>query len=159
MPLVLDVLRHGEAEPAGAGGDAARGLSPAGRHAIAGLAERLSAERWRPGRIFSSPLLRARETAEIVRAAAPDAPAIESLDELLAEADPGRLLAALEAKGAGSGHILLVTHQPLAGRFAALLIGHETPFPAGTLVRIECAAGLGPRRGRVVLALAPDHAG
>ena len=154
MPLVLDVLRHGEAGPAGSGGDAERALSPGGIRAIAELAERLAAEGWRPDRIFSSPLKRARQTAEIVRGAAPRAPAIELLDELLAERDPEDVRAALEAH-ADAGHLLLVTHQPLAGRLAALLTGDEPPFKAGTLVRIECAAGSRPAGGRVIRAIEP----
>jgi len=151
VPLVLDVLRHGEAEPAGPAGDAGRALSTAGIRAMAELAERLAAENWRPDRIFSSPLMRARQTAEIVRGAAPGAPAIELLDELLAESEPVDALAALEAIGAGDGHVLLVTHQPLAGRLAARLTGEETPFRAGTLVRIEAGAD----GGRVIRSIHP----
>ena len=153
MPLVLDVLRHGEAGPAGSGGDAERALSPGGIRAIAELAERLAAEGWRPDRIFSSPLLRARQTGEIVRGAAPGAPAIELLDELLAESDPEDALEALDAHGAGAGHVLLVTHQPLAGRLAARLTGQEASFHAGTLVRIQ--AGPEPAGGQVIRAILP----
>ncbi len=159
MPLLLDILRHGEAEPAGTGGDAARPLSAAGRRALAGLAETLAKEGWRPDRIFSSPLKRARQTAEIVRGAAPRAPAIERLDELLADCDPSDVLGALEALGANTGHLLLVSHQPLAGRLAALLTGEEHPFRPGTLVRIECAPGLAPARGRVIRSIHPGPAG
>ena len=155
MPLVLDILRHGEAESAGSAGDAARALSPAGRQAMAALAATLAGEGWRPGRIFSSPLARARETAKIVRAAAPDAPAIERLAELGADREPYEVLAALEAHGATTGHILLVTHQPLAGRLAAILTGTEAGFRPGTLVRIEFAAALTPRRGRIVRTIPP----
>ena len=156
MPLVVDILRHGEAESAGAGGDRTRALSPAGRKAMAALAVTLAGEGWRPGRIFSSPLARARQTAEIVGgAAAPDAPAIEPMEELGADREPHEVLAALEAQGATAGHILLVTHQPLAGRLAAILTGTEPGFRPGTLVRIEFAAALTPRRGRVVRTIPP----
>ena len=155
MPVVLDILRHGEAEPAGAGGDEARALSPAGRAAMAALAATLAAEGWRPGRIFASPLVRARQTAEVVRAAAPDAPAIERMGELVADGEPHQVLTALAAHGATAGHVLLVTHQPLAGRLAAVLTGKEAGFRPGTLVRIEFATGLAPRCGRVVRTIPP----
>ena len=155
MPLVLEILRHGEAEPAVSGGDAARPLSPAGRRAVAALAAALAIEGWGPKRIFSSPILRARQTAEIVRDATPRAPAIEPLDELLPERDPSDVLAALGAHQANTGHVLLVTHQPLAGRLAALLTGDAPAFRPGTLVRIECAAGPGPGRGRLILSIEP----
>ena len=155
MPLVLDILRHGAAESAGAGGDEARALSPAGREAMTVLATTLAGEEWRPGRIFASPLVRARQTAEIVRGAAPDAPAIERMDELVADGEPHQVLTALAAHGATAGHLLLVTHQPLAGRLAAVLTGKEAGFRPGTLVRIEFATGLAPRRGRVVHTIPP----
>ena len=158
MPLVLDVLRHGEAEPAGAAGDSARALSRAGRRAVGALAADLTAEIRRPDRIFSSPMLRARQTAEIVRDAAPGAPAIEPLDELLPESEPSDVLLALEAQGAVAGYALLVTHQPLAGRLAALITGEAPTFKPGTLVRIECAAGPGPGRGRVIRVIEPKPA-
>jgi phosphohistidine phosphatase len=155
VPLVLDVLRHAEAGPAGPSGDAERALTPAGRRAIAALATRLASEGWRPGRIFTSPLLRARQTAEIARAASPHAPAIEPLEELRAEREPADVLAALAAAGAGDGHVLLVTHQPLAGRLAALLTGSEAPFKPGTLARFECPAGPRPGGGRLVMSVPP----
>jgi phosphohistidine phosphatase len=158
VPLLLDVLRHGEAEPAGSRGDSARELSSAGRRAITELTQGLAREAWRPDRIFSSPLARARQTAQIVRAGIPDAPEIEELYELLAETDPSDTLAALQAMNVVTGHVLLVTHQPLAGRLAALLTGEAPGFSPGTLVRIECAAGLQPDRGRVVRAIEPRAA-
>lgn len=155
MPLVLEILRHGEAEPSGAAGDAARPLSPAGRRAVAALAAGLALEGWQPGRIFSSPILRARQTAEIVREATPGAPAIEPMEELLPERDPSDVLQALKAQSAITGDVLLVAHQPLAGRLAALLTGDAPAFRPGTLVRIECAAAPGAGRGRLIRTVEP----
>lgn len=158
MPLLLEILRHGHAEPSEAGGDAGRPLSAAGRRAMTGLAARLAGEGWRTDRIFSSPLLRARQTAGIVRGAMPHAPAIEPLDELLPEWDPSDLLATLEARDAMEGRVLLVSHQPLAGRLAALLTGGVVPFRPGTLVGIECEKGPGATRGRVARVIDPGPA-
>ena len=155
MPLVLAILRHGEAEPPAARGDAARPLSPAGRRAVGALAAGLAREGWRPDRILSSPMLRARQTAEIVRGAAPRAPAIEPLDELLPESEPADVVAALDAHDVAAGVVLLVTHQPLAGRLAAHLSGVTPPFRPGTLVSIEFAAGPGAGRGRWVRTIEP----
>ena len=159
MPLVLEILRHGEAVPAGPGGDAARPLSSAGRHAVAALAAGLALDRWRPDRIFSSPILRARQTAKIVREAMPDAPEIEPLDELLPDCEPSRVLAALRVHDARAGRVLLVTHQPLAGRLAALLTGEAPAFRPGTLVRIECETEPGPGRGRLLHTIDPGPEG
>jgi phosphohistidine phosphatase len=159
VPLRVDVLRHGEAEPAGEGGDAARRLSPAGRGVCAALGASLAVEGGRPDRIFTSPLVRARQTAEIVRAALQLAPAIERLDELLPDAEPSDVLAALRAHGVSKGHVLLVTHQPLAGRLTALLAGDAHAFRPGGLVRIECEPELAPGQGRVIRAIEPGRAG
>ena len=159
MPIVLEILRHGEAEPAGQGGDAARPLSPVGRRAVAALAAALAREGAGPKRIVASPILRARQTAEIVRDATPGALAVEPLDELLPEREPSVVLAALEAHDAFDGRVLLVTHQPLAGRLAALLTGDAPGFRPGTLVRIECAAGPGAGRGRLVRTIEPGPVG
>jgi phosphohistidine phosphatase SixA len=60
MKLVLDILRHGEALPVGPGGDASRALSSYGVMEIRALGARLAASGWRPDRVFSSPLVRAR---------------------------------------------------------------------------------------------------
>jgi phosphohistidine phosphatase len=124
---------------------------------MTGLAGRLASEGWRPDRIFSSPLPRARQTAEIVRGAAPHAPAIEPLDELLPEWEPSELLATLEERDAAEGRVLLVSHQPLAGRLAALLTGGVMPFKPGTLVGIECEKGTGRMRGRVIRVIDPEE--
>ena len=155
VPLLLEILRHGHADPADTGGDAGRPLSAAGRRAVADLAAKLANDGWRADRIFSSPLLRARQTAEIVRGASPHAPAIEPLDELRPEWEPSDLLVALEARKAVEGRVLLVSHQPLAGRLAALLTGAVQPFKPGTLVGIECETGLGAMRGRVTRVIDP----
>jgi phosphohistidine phosphatase len=155
VPLVVDVLRHGEAEPAGSGGDDARPLSAAGRRAIAWLGTSLGRERRRYDRIFSSPLLRARQTAEILRDTGRPGAKIERMDELAAEAEPSEVLAALKAHGVSRGRVLLVTHQPLAGRLVMLLTGEAPAFRPGALVSVECGADLAPESGRVARAFPP----
>jgi phosphohistidine phosphatase len=158
VPFVLDIVRHAEAEAGGAAGDAPRALSDGGRRAMAVLAETLAKESWRPDRIFSSPLLRARQTAEILRGRAPGAPAIEGMEELLPDAEPSDTLLALRQHGALAGHVVLVTHQPLAGRLVALLAAEASSFKPGTLVRIEFAAEVVPGHGRVMRAIHPERA-
>ena len=150
MPRVLDLLRHGAALPAGEGGDDARRLSPRGWRDLDRLAIRLAALGWRPTSAFTSPLARARETAAIVLArTAPDLGA-EVMDALSPGADPADVLEALVAVGMGSGHALLVGHQPLLGALAASLAAQAAPaLSPGTLVRIEFDAG--PALGTGVL--------
>ncbi|MGH8427128.1 MAG: SixA phosphatase family protein [Gammaproteobacteria bacterium] len=116
----LLVMRHGPAEPCGAEGDAARRLSPDGREhtrvAAAALARILPA----PKRIYTSPLLRARETAELLAAAfGMDAPVATPL---LA---PGfeRKRIANELARANVEPLAIVGHEPDLSAFVGWLIG------------------------------------
>jgi phosphohistidine phosphatase len=137
MTLVIDLLRHGDAAPASAGGDAARPLTERGRADVALVAAQL-ARGPAPARVFSSPLARARETADLVAQRLPSLPPVERLDALGSESAPETVIEALVAHGIETGHVLMVGHQPLLGRLAAHLTGTEPPIPPATLVRITC---------------------
>jgi len=63
MELIL--LRHGKAENGYPGGDAVRGLVEKGRQQARGAAKAAKAARQLPSIVLTSPLLRARQTAEI----------------------------------------------------------------------------------------------
>ena len=154
-PLVLDLLRHGQALPGSATGDHGRPLAPQGRLVLERLGDRLARDGSRHDRVLASPLVRAAESAAAVLGAFARHPAVETLDALAPEATPARLLEALRELGVTRGHALLVGHQPLLGQLALLLAGVETPFAPGTLVRIECPEGPVPGAGRILLALHP----
>jgi phosphohistidine phosphatase SixA len=154
VPLVLDLLRHGEALPAADGGDAARRLSPRGERDLARLGLHLAGLRWRPDCVFTSPLVRACDSARIVlQHAAPDViPAV--MPALGPDGEPDGVVEALPEAGHIEGHVLLVGHQPLLGDLARSLTGGEAPGLApGDLVRIEfgtrMAAGAGLFRWRI----------
>jgi phosphohistidine phosphatase len=153
VPLLLDLLRHGVAEPQHPLGDDHRALTDQGARAIESLAHRLAATSARPDRVFSSPLARARQTAAIVSRAWVVPPPIEELAELEPESDPADVLEALRARNIDSGHVLLVAHQPLLGRLAVRLTGGESRFAPGTLIRVECENGSRRPDGRVVFSL------
>ncbi len=155
MSLVIDLVRHGDATPAGSAGDSQRGLSPLGARRIARLGERLAGEGWKPDHVFSSPLKRACETAEIVCGTA-HAPVARPIRALEPDAEPMEVLTALLAQGIEAGHVVLVGHQPLLGRLAGYLTGMELGLAPGGLIRIACPAGPGQSRGRVVLVLTPE---
>ena len=142
MPFVLDLLRHGAALPAAEGGDGARRLSPAGRRVLERLAERLVGLGWHPDRVFTSPLVRARDSARILL----DRTAPELIPEVMEALGPGGetsdVLEALSAGRVSRGHVLLVGHQPLLGLLAGVLTAGTSPgFAPGTLVRIEFPDG------------------
>ena len=122
------------------------------------LARNLVKEGWRPDRIFSSPLLRARQTAEIVWSRVSGAPSIEWAEQLLAEREPLGVLKMLESQRATEGHVLLVSHQPLVGQLTQLLTREDQPFKPGTLVRIELPAGLARSGGTVARSIHPGAA-
>jgi len=125
----LYLVRHAKAAPGDP--DQLRPLTPEGREQARLLADRLADER--PDAIVTSPLLRARETADVLaRACGLEA----EPDERLA---PGATSA--DARGAASGRgerIVLVGHQPDLGRIAAALTGgDEPPFPTAGMAVID----------------------
>lgn len=127
--LVL-LCRHAHAVPSDP--DAARELSPAGREQAEALGRRLAARTEIPVLVLSSPLVRARQTAEAI-AAATGAPL--RIEERLA---PGATAAALVAALAGeSGPVATVGHQPDCSEIAVALTGKDPGFPVAGMAEIE----------------------
>lgn len=124
----LLLVRHGIAEDGKP--DAARPLSPAGRHRTSAVLERLQQLGLGVDQLLSSPLLRARQTAELAVAAGL-APGGLTLAEALAPG--GAALAWLQGLAAGQAlagqRLALVGHEPDLSGLAAALIG----APAGSL--------------------------
>lgn len=88
--------------------------------------------------ILSSPLVRARQTADILSAALSGHPQIVETDALRPEAAFSELMAVL-GKHAGSTGIALTGHQPSIGVFAARLAGAKGEFDIkkGGVCRID----------------------
>lgn len=157
MPLVLDLLRHGEAASTSTDGDGGRPLTPRGAEALGRLARHLAARQTAWDHAFSSPFRRARESAEIVLRSIPDAPAPEMLEELVPDAEPEEVVMALRTFGADHGHVLLVSHMPLLGDLVAHLCdGGTIALVPGQLVRLEFTAAFGRAAGRRVLSFSAD---
>jgi phosphohistidine phosphatase len=132
LPAVqLVIVRHADAasgEP-----DELRPLTPEGRETARALGQRLAEEGVRPDAVLTSPLLRARETAqELARPAGVE----PEPDERLA---PGASAEDVRAAAQGRGEIVLVVgHQPDCSRIAAALTGGEEPaFPPGAMLSID----------------------
>jgi phosphohistidine phosphatase len=127
----LVIVRHAEAasgEP-----DELRPLTSEGREAARALGQRLASEGMRPDAVLTSPLLRARETAqELARPAGLEA----EPDERLA---PGATAEAVRAAAEERGEtVVVVGHQPDCSRIAAALAGGDEPaFPPGGMLSIE----------------------
>jgi phosphohistidine phosphatase len=114
----LYLVRHAEAAPGEP--DELRRLTPEGRAQARDLARRLAGEGLRVDALLTSPLLRARETAE---------PLSRELG-VPAEADdrvaPGASLESVQDAVRGRGDsVLVVGHQPDCGRIAAAVTGSE----------------------------------
>jgi phosphohistidine phosphatase len=122
----LFLVRHAEAAPGDP--DDLRPLTDAGRAAARALGEQLAQER--PDAVVSSPLLRARETADaIARAAGIDATA----DERLA---PGATADDVRAVAQGDA-IVVVGHQPDCSEIVLALTGREVSFAPGAMHEVQ----------------------
>jgi phosphohistidine phosphatase len=124
----LILVRHAEAEPGDP--DELRPLTDAGREAARELGERLSAER--PAAVVSSPLRRARETADAIAAAA--GIVAESDDRLRPGADLAAVRAAVEGRG---DTVIAVGHVPDWPEVVLALTGREVRFPPGGSAEVE----------------------
>jgi phosphohistidine phosphatase len=124
----LFLVRHAEAAPGDP--DELRPLTPAGRVVARDLGERLAPEH--PDAVVSSPLLRARETAEqIARAAGLTAEA----DDRLA---PGATAEDLQAAVAERGDtVVAVGHQPDCSAIVLTLTGRERDFAPGAFHEVQ----------------------
>jgi phosphohistidine phosphatase len=127
----LYLVRHAEAAPGEP--DRERPLTKTGLEQAARVGERLAEETPRPvAAVLTSPLLRARQTAELIAAPLGIEP---EPDQRLA---PGATAADVRAAVAGRGDAVVVGHQPDCGHIAAELTGGAEPaFPPGGMVVIE----------------------
>ncbi len=124
----LFLVRHAEAAPGEP--DALRPLTPAGRALARELADRLATEEL--DAVLSSPLLRARQTAEQIARAANLA---AEVDERLA---PGASADDVREAAAGRGAtVVAVAHQPDCSEILLELTGESRPFAPGAVAVVE----------------------
>lgn len=122
------LVRHAAAPPGEP--DELRPLSKDGREAAALLGD-LLADR-QPDAVVSSPLLRARETAAAIAAAAGLDPAV---DEGLR---PGATVESLRAAVSGRGKtVVAVGHQPDCSEIVLDLTGEHRSFPTASFAEVD----------------------
>ena len=102
--------------------DADRPLAPRGHRAARRMARYLADEGLRPAVLCSSGAERALATARALRAAWPDAPALD-VEASLYEAEPEALLRCIGSTPDAADSLLLVGHQPGLQDLALHLIG------------------------------------
>ena len=125
------LVRHAKADTGEP--DEQRALSEHGRKQARELGERFAQEDVRPDAVLSSPLLRARETAQAIADATGTTVAT---DERLA---PGATADSLREAVAGLGAtVVVVGHQPDCSQIAgAILGGPEPDFPTAGFCELD----------------------
>lgn len=135
------VLRHGHAEPQ-ITTDKARNLTDVGRNQVVTATNYSLSELKHIQEIWASPLVRAQQTAQIVRDilfTQGVQVSIKTIDLIVPESDPAGLFDSLQTENLNS--VLLASHQPFVGDFIDLFCGTtrgSNPMNTSSLALIEC---------------------
>jgi phosphohistidine phosphatase SixA len=124
----LFLVRHAEAAPGEP--DELRTLTDAGRAVARAVGEQLRSEH--PDAVVSSPLLRARETAEAIARASGLVPEVD--DRLAPGADGDIVRAVIAGRGE---KVVVVGHQPDCSEAIFMLTGRVEQFAPGELRAVE----------------------
>jgi phosphohistidine phosphatase len=117
------LIRHADAVPETlALGDPHRHLTPHGREQARAIGDRLRWHDCEPTHLWSSPLVRAIQTAELVASGVHSTLPIEALPALAPE-EPARAVVAALAGLAATSIVVLVGHEPGLSAVGALLVG------------------------------------
>ncbi|PTL58679.1 SixA phosphatase family protein [Paraconexibacter algicola] len=153
MSRQLWFLRHGEAEPHGTRADAERRLTARGEDQARAAGQAIAALDAAPVIVFTSPKVRAHDTAALACAALPGDPVVH---HALVGLDAGEALALLEAASDGE-RILLVGHEPDFSQVVHDLTGARIDMKKGgiAVVRMDGSRGelavlLRPRELRAI---------
>jgi phosphohistidine phosphatase len=139
-PYELYLIRHGIAEDRGDAwpDDAKRPLTERGMSRLRKAARALARLGVSIDVVLTSPLLRTRQTAEIVAAAFDPRPPVVNVEALAPGGSQATVLAELD-KHVRRGRIAIVGHEPGIGELAARLAGmrHALEFKKGAVCRID----------------------
>jgi len=145
--MILYLLRHGDALESGYD-DGSRPLSPLGEEQAAIIADLFVKARLPLDAILSSPLLRAKQMAEIISGTIGSGKYTET-EFLVPGTNEKQLFRQLNELGKQS--VLLVGHEPHLRTFASLLLcgsRHvQIEMRKATMVCIECSRGAEPEIG------------
>ncbi|NOT46078.1 MAG: phosphohistidine phosphatase SixA [Acidobacteria bacterium] len=157
-PCTLYLVRHAIAEERGSAwpDDTLRPLTTRGTRRFVAGARGLSWLGVRLDQILTSPLVRTRQTADVLARVNEGHPLIEPVPALAPEHEADATLRALAAVARGAA-VAVVGHEPGLGELAAHLIGARRPleFRKGGICRIDVGDLSGRQAGRLVWALTP----
>ena len=162
MPLQVLIIRHAIAADAPSAGaaDELRELTDKGRRKMRGAAAGLKRVLGRdlPDAIVTSPLLRAKQTAEIV-ADALDVKEVETADALAAGAGAASILRWLSRRRPAGECLAIVGHEPDLSRLIGLATSGEPrstiELKKGAACLIEFPSAIRPGAAQLRWALAP----
>ena len=143
----LTLVRHGEAaSQINDLGDAGRCLTVLGRDQARATGRALRERGVAPTHAWSSPLVRAVQTAELIVSSLEFRGALAARDDLYPDSSPGGLVAALAALPA-SADVLVVGHMPYMAMAASVFLDLSvSAFATAEAFRVEIA---GPGQGRL----------
>lgn len=151
--LELYLIRHGLAAERGEHypDDSKRPLTNEGISRLKREAKGLAALEVSFDEIITSPLVRARQTADVFAEAMKPKPAVSLADALTPAGRPADVVQAL-ATHTKKARLALVGHEPNMGALAAFLIGAKTPVPfkKGAVCRIDFGGVPSRGRGQIV---------
>jgi phosphohistidine phosphatase len=142
------LIRHGLAEERGDAwpDDAKRPLTPQGMSRLRRAGRALARLGVPVDVVLTSPLVRTRQTAELLAAPFAPRPPIVNADALAPGGTPAAVAAEI-ARHPRRRNIFIVGHEPSLGELAQWLLGTRNPveFKKGGICRIDCQDG--PHRG------------
>ena len=132
----LFLLRHAKAENATAGeADLDRSLNERGRQEAQAIGKYVKKQNLTFDLVLCSPATRARNTAELVIAAAEIVVTVRN-ERRIYEAGPGQLLEVISEVKNELSNLVLVGHNPGIEELLRLLTGRLEPMAPGTLAKI-----------------------
>jgi phosphohistidine phosphatase len=140
--MLLTLVRHGDATASNNSlGDAGRCLSARGREQARATGRGLALQGARLTHVWSSPLVRAVQTVELMLLSLDFDGVVETRDDLYPDSSPRSLLVALRSLEADAD-VLVVGHMPYMAGLASELLGtHVSGFSTGAALRVEIGSG------------------
>jgi phosphohistidine phosphatase len=139
-PVTLYLVRHAIAADRGPAypDDALRPLTREGKQLFTRAARGLAELGVHVDEVLTSPLTRARQTAQILASALAGTPPVTDLPSLVPDSEPADVVADLERFSRRSS-LALVGHEPSISALASALIGARggIPFKKGAVCRID----------------------